>query len=147
MAIYDWYKEHQSPSCSPTSGAFWIYSRVNFIQQNMAALDDLRLFKILDGWTLLRGFSRCLIEAGVVTTLDIGISAGDDTLDDGFDPDSASDWTAMSDLKTTDEEEAYGSDGYIWLRNMDLAIGSGVSDFMIEVMASPYDMEFKSFGS
>ena len=134
MAIYDWYKEHQSPSASPTSGVFWLYTRVNFTQQNLGINDDMRLFQVMDGWELLRGFSRCVIASGVSNTLDIGTAQNGTQLDTAFNANSAGDWTIMDTLKSAGEI-AIGADGYIWLDNNTAVTGTGVCDFLIEVMA------------
>jgi len=143
MSVYDYYKEHQSPSPSPKPGTFWMYARVDFSKQNMGINDDIRLFQVRDKWMLLRGFSRCVSASGVANTLDIGTAQNGTELDTAFNANSAGDWTIMDTLKSGGEI-ALTSDGYIWLDNNTAAASSGVCDFLIEVLASPYDAEFDS---
>jgi len=143
MAIYDYYKEHQSPSPPPKPGTFWLYCNFDYGKQNMGINDDARIFQVRDKWVLLRGFSRCLVASGVASTIDIGTAQDGTELDTAFDTNSAGDWTIMDTLKSAGEI-SLTSDGYIWADNNTAAASSGIFEVAIEVYAGPEDAEFDS---
>ena len=141
MAIYDYYREHQSPMNAPKgNGTFWLYAKVDYAKQNMGINGDLRLFKVKDKWLLLRGFCRNLVESGVASTVDIGTAQNGTELDAAFDTNSASDWTIMDTLKGGGEI-SLTADGYIWVDNNVAAATSGQFEVCIEVYAGPDDAE------
>ena len=83
-SVYDYYREHQSPSNAPKgNGTFWLYAKIDFSKQNMAAADNLKLFKVKDKWLLLRGFTRTLVASDGDATADIGTAAVGQQLDVG----------------------------------------------------------------
>ena len=93
MSTYDYYREHQSPSNAPKgNGTFWLYAKIDFAKQNMAAADVLKLFKVKDKWLLLRGFTRTLVATDGDATADIGTTSGGQQLDVAQDPYAAGDW-------------------------------------------------------
>jgi len=143
MAIYDYYKEHQSPCPAPRPGVFWLYSKFDFSKQNMGINDDARILQVRDKWLLLRGFSRCLVASAVANTVDIGTVQNGAELDTAFNANSAGDWVIMDTLKSAGEI-SLSADGYIWLDNNTAAAAYGIVEVAIEVYAGPEDAEMDS---
>ena len=143
MAIYDYYKEHQSPSNSPKFGHFWLYAKVDFSKQNMGINDDLRLFQVRDKWVLCQGLWRCLVASGVANTIDVGTSQNGTELTAAENANSANDWTAMDTLKNY-TPIALTADGYIWLDNNTAAASAGIFEVAILCFAGPDDAEMDS---
>ena len=142
MSTYDYYREHQSPSNAPKgNGTFWLYAKVDFAKQNMAAADVLKLFKIKDKWLLLRGFTRTLVASDGDATCDIGTTSGGQELDAAADQYAAGDWVTMSVLTGTSAAIAVTADGYIFLEDLEATCTSGIFEVMIEVYAGPDDAE------
>lgn len=141
MAIYNYYKEHQSNGtqapCFPT---FWLYAKVDFSKQPMGINDDLRLFKVQDGWLLLRGYTRCLTASGVANTIDIGTAQNGVEIDAAANANSAGDWI-VTDTLAEGAEIALTADGYIWLDNNTAAVEKGEFEIAIQVFCAPGDME------
>jgi len=142
MSTYNYYREHQSPSNAPCGNSdFWLYAKVDFSKQNMAADDVLRLFKIKDKWLLLKGFTRTLVASDGDATCDIGTTSGGQELDAAADQYAAGDWVTMSALTGTAAAIATTADGYIFLENLEATCTSGIFEVMIQVYAGPDDAE------
>ena len=150
MAIYDYYREHQSPSQAPNFGTFWLYAKVDFAKQNMGINDDLRLFKVKDKWVLRNGYTRCLVASGVANTIDLGTAQNGTELDAAANANSAGDWLQMDTLGIVVVDDTVDvnvtqipitADGYIWLDNNTAAASSGIFEVMLEVMVGPNDAE------
>jgi len=141
-SVYDYYREHQSPSNAPKgNGTFWLYAKIDFSKQNMAAADNLKLFKVKDKWLLLRGFTRTLVASDGDATADIGTAAGGQQLDVAQDPYAAGDWVTMSVLTGTAAAINITADGYIYYECLEATVTSGITEVMIEVYAGPADAE------
>jgi hypothetical protein len=142
MSTFNYYREFQSGMNAPkANGAFWLYAKVDFAKQNMAAADVLKLFKIKDKWLLLRGFTRTLVASDGDATCDIGTTSGGQELDQAADQFAAGDWVTMSALTGTAAAIAITADGYIFLEDLEATCTSGIFEVMIEVYAGLDDAE------
>jgi len=144
MSTYKYYQEHQSPKNAPKgNGTFWLYAKVDFAKQNMAAADVLKLFIIKDKWLLLKGITRTLVASDGDATCDIGTTSGGQELDAAADQYAAGDWVTMSVLTTTGTPApiAVTADGFIYLENLEATCTSGIFEVAIEVYAGPEDAE------
>jgi len=141
---FAYFREHASPSNAPCGNStFWLYAKVDFAKQNMAANDVLELMVIKDKWVLLKGMTRTLVASDGDATCDIGTTSGGQELDVAADQYAAGDWVTMSVLTTTGTPAPIflSADGFIYLENLEAACTSGIFEVAIEVYAGPEDAE------
>lgn len=142
MSTYNYYREFQSGLNAPkANGTFWLYAKIDFSKQNMAANDVLKLFKIKDHWNIMRGLTRTVTAADTNCTADIGITSGGQEMDIAQDPYAAGDWVIMSEIDNHAEMLTVPADGYIYFEMLETDVTSGIVEVAVEIYAGLDDAE------
>lgn len=138
MATIDYHKLQQS-WLPMKPGANWWFIRVDWAMQPAAAGDVFRLAEIKNHWIIKGGFVRATTDATPATaSIDLETSAGVNTLDTAFDPDSGDDVWVRLDQADDDAPLPVQADGYLQLTVNTVALNKGITDFLVEVII-PHD--------
>jgi len=141
MATHAYYKLQQGsiPSIKPGSNWFWI--RIDWTLEPGAINDDYQICEVKNHWVLKSGFTRTDATAGAATAnIDIGTSAGGNQIDDAVDIDGADTMTRFDTLDD-DGPIAITADGFLYVRLLTAAAGSGWTDIFIEVVVPHTNVE------
>ena len=130
---------HKNNGGTPSPGEFYLYKKVDFSEDPMAAVgDDFKLAGTKDGWLIKDSYFRMPVASTSAGTVDVGTAQDGTELDTAIDVDGANTaWAAMTPTNAVPVEVT--ADGFIWLDCNTAAIEDGVIEFMFCIMAAPGD--------
>jgi hypothetical protein len=138
-------------------GSFWLYAKLDFSRQPLAAGDSAKIMNLKDKWIVADSYWRQTVASTAANTYDIGTVDATGTYastDQGIlagGASTASDWTQG--VPDRDANQIICTvDRIVFVENLTATVTDGVLEVMLEIIAGPddnepVDMRYKRVGT